>query len=124
MSMGEFYVAMVRDHGDLWARFLRVFTRADRLPVLFHCTAGRDRTGVATVLLLEALGVPRETILSDYLLSNEIFPESTQEAHVLDPLFRAIDASGGIESYLASLGLDAVELDTVRTNLLVDPAAA
>lgn len=42
-------------------------------PVLYHCTAGKDRTGMATALILSALGVPRETILADYELSNRYY---------------------------------------------------
>lgn len=41
--------------------------------VLYHCTAGKDRTGVATALILSALGVPRERTLTDYELSNRYF---------------------------------------------------
>ncbi len=40
-----------------------------RTPLVFHCTAGKDRTGVAAALLLLGLGVPRETILYDYMLT-------------------------------------------------------
>jgi len=42
------------------------------LPQLFHCTAGKDRTGWAAVLLLEIAGVDRATILADYLLTNTV----------------------------------------------------
>ncbi|MGH7860526.1 MAG: tyrosine-protein phosphatase [Candidatus Binatia bacterium] len=118
VSQGEFYVKMVRDHDDLWARFFRVFTRTDRFSVLYHCTAGRDRTGVATVLLLESLRVPRPVIVEDYLLSNQVFESNLQEAQVLDPLFRMIDAEGGIDSFLVRLGLTAAEVEAVRRNLL------
>ena len=38
--------------------------------VVYHCTAGKDRTGWATAIILGALGVPRETIMADYMLSN------------------------------------------------------
>lgn len=38
---------------------------------LFHCTAGKDRTGMAAYLILSALQVPEETILKDYLLTNK-----------------------------------------------------
>lgn len=41
-------------------------------PVLIHCNAGKDRSGVAVALILEALGVDRETIMDEYLLTNEI----------------------------------------------------
>ncbi len=44
----------------------------DDLPQLFHCTAGKDRTGWAAALLLEVAGVDRATILEDYLLTNEV----------------------------------------------------
>ncbi|WP_076800818.1 tyrosine-protein phosphatase [Latilactobacillus curvatus] len=40
--------------------------------VLYHCSAGKDRTGVATFLILSALGVDWETIVADYVLSNEV----------------------------------------------------
>lgn len=41
-------------------------------PVLIHCSAGKDRAGVAAMLILEAIGVDRNTIMEDFLLSNEI----------------------------------------------------
>lgn len=40
------------------------------VPLVFHCSAGKDRTGVAAALVLSALGVERETIYEDYLLTN------------------------------------------------------
>lgn len=43
---------------------------AGELPLVFHCSAGKDRTGLAAALVLSALGVPRETIYEDYLLTN------------------------------------------------------
>ncbi|MBZ5738037.1 tyrosine-protein phosphatase [Nocardioides mangrovi] len=42
------------------------------LPQLFHCTAGKDRTGWASALLLEVAGADRATILADYLLTNDV----------------------------------------------------
>jgi protein-tyrosine phosphatase len=39
--------------------------------VLFHCRTGKDRTGLVAALILSALGVPREEVLADFLLSNE-----------------------------------------------------
>jgi protein-tyrosine phosphatase len=40
-------------------------------PTLFHCTAGKDRTGWGAALILSLLGVPRETVIADFLVSNE-----------------------------------------------------
>lgn len=42
-----------------------------RVPLLFHCAAGKDRTGLTAALILHMIGVPRETIVQDYLLTNE-----------------------------------------------------
>lgn len=119
-SMGEFYVKMVNDHAEDWARFLRLFSRPERFALVYHCTAGRDRTGVATALLLEMLGVSREIIVEDYLISNRAFTEHAQEAAVLSPLFAAIDAHGGIEGFLGRLGLERDEMEAARVHLLVD----
>jgi protein-tyrosine phosphatase len=43
---------------------------ARKLPALFHCTAGKDRTGFLGAILLDALGAPRETIHRDYILTS------------------------------------------------------
>lgn len=49
-------------------------------PILFHCTAGKDRTGIAAALIQTALGVERETVIRDYTLSETILtmPELQQ----------------------------------------------
>ena len=43
---------------------------ADDTPLVFHCSAGKDRTGIASALILGTLGVPREQIFADYILTN------------------------------------------------------
>jgi len=43
----------------------------EKLPAVFHCTTGKDRTGWASAALLSLLGVPRETVMADFLRSNE-----------------------------------------------------
>ena len=50
---------------------LRVVCAAGRLPLLYHCSGGKDRTGWMTAIVLTVLGVPREVVLRDYLLSND-----------------------------------------------------
>ncbi len=51
---------------------LRLLCAPGRLPLLYHCTSGKDRTGWMTAIVLTALGVPRELVLRDYLLSNDL----------------------------------------------------
>lgn len=51
--------------------FFRTLLSMDGAPVLWHCTQGKDRTGIAAALLLTALGVPEEEIRRDYFLTNE-----------------------------------------------------
>ena len=62
-------------------------------PLVFHCTAGKDRTGFAAAMILLALGVPREVVLEDYLLTNThlkmpVNPNSPLPAEVLEVLHR------------------------------------
>lgn len=55
-------------------QYRALFTHLEReesVALLFHCTAGKDRTGVAAALILLALGVPEQTIMQDYLLTTE-----------------------------------------------------
>ena len=50
---------------------LRLVCAPGRLPLLYHCTGGKDRAGWMTAIVLTVLGVPRELVLRDYLLSND-----------------------------------------------------
>ena len=53
-----------------WLRLFEILANEDSLPVVLHCTAGKDRTGVSTAFLLSILGVSRDVIEADYLLTN------------------------------------------------------
>lgn len=50
-----------------------------QMPLLFHCSAGKDRTGVAAALILLALGADRETVMADFLATNACRPGAVQE---------------------------------------------
>ncbi len=54
-----------------YKRLMEMIQHSDNLGLLHHCTAGKDRTGVGAALILLALGVPEETVMKDYLLTNE-----------------------------------------------------
>ena len=66
------YASLVHDSYSVrqYARFLDVLLHQEEGAVLWHCSIGKDRAGVGTVLLLCALGVPRETIYEDYMKTN------------------------------------------------------
>ncbi len=109
---------------------------AGHAPLAFHCTAGKDRTGVAAALLLTALGVPRATIVEDYLLSNQhmapmaakptgfwakLSPEAARtfagvDRRYIDAVFAVTDRHpGGTMGYLKDeLGLGAPEIAKLR----------
>lgn len=61
-------------------RGLFAYLREGPLPLVFHCSIGKDRSGVAAALILTALGVPQETVIADYLLSNESLDLDRQTA--------------------------------------------
>ena len=114
------------------------------LPQLFHCTAGKDRTGWAAALLLEIAGVDRATILEDYLLTNTFSsatrtkylalvaehlgeekravyePTMLVEASYLQTAYDAVDELyGSVGGYLRDgLGLDDAVLDSLRERLV------
>jgi protein-tyrosine phosphatase len=56
-----------------YKRFYRELVTSNGRPVLFHCAAGKDRTGFAAASLLRILGVPQDVVMQDYLLTNRYF---------------------------------------------------
>ncbi|MEJ5357169.1 MAG: tyrosine-protein phosphatase [Desulfobacterales bacterium] len=68
--MLEGYIASLEQDPGLWRRFFALAASSGDRPLLFHCTGGKDRTGAAAALLLLALGVPEETVIADYGLSD------------------------------------------------------
>lgn len=64
-----------------YAGLLNQLAEAQPQALLYHCTAGKDRTGWATAVILTLLGVPRETVMADYLASNA-FLEKKNEATI------------------------------------------
>lgn len=104
----------VTTHSSKYREFFKVLLDEKNYPLLYHCTAGKDRTGFATVLLLTALGVDWDTIIADYLLTNrylETFAEATSHRLALSsglaqPLVKSIFQAR--ESFLQG-ALDAIK---------------
>ncbi len=105
-------------------------------PLLFHCTAGKDRTGLAAALILSALGVSEADIWQDYLLTNQLYKRNSTGNTTLSPdvlkivwevqesfLKASLDViqedHGGMPNYLQQkLGLSAAALLKLRATYL------
>ncbi len=70
----DFFIDLYRryldDFGPVWGKVLGLIASSHNLPLVFHCTGGKDRTGICAALLLKALGVQEESILHDHEYSN------------------------------------------------------
>jgi protein-tyrosine phosphatase len=103
------------DTAESMARIFQTFADPAAYPIYFHCTYGRDRTGVVAAALLLAAGVPRDDVMEDYLLSRQsvgAFPSS------LDAVLNEIEARGGIDTALQAMGVTGDQLAALRTRLL------
>ena len=70
--MVEGYRMIAEEGTSSYQQLMEVVLDESNWPVLIHCNAGKDRSGVGIALILEAMGVDRETIMDEYLLTNEI----------------------------------------------------
>lgn len=97
------------------ATLFAVLGDSSAYPVYFHCTWGRDRTGIVAAVILLALGAARADVMADYLLSQSTvgaYPNSLQAA--LDE----IDGRGGIEAYLGAAGVDSSQVAVLRARAI------
>jgi protein-tyrosine phosphatase len=144
--MAAAYQHMAANDAGTFAALLTGLTDPGGLPALFHCTAGKDRTGMTAAMLLSILGVDEETVLDDYELTNRHWTEHRVaglrpkfEAAGLDidrfaSLFSAPrgvlarwlailhDEHGTIDRYLVEEGGMAPETIDELRRLLVQPA--
>jgi protein-tyrosine phosphatase len=139
------YRRFVTKYTYQFRQYFRALMKARGRPVLFHCTAGKDRTGFAAATTLRILGVPVDTIMQDYLLSNRYFLPAYQDeieklrqahdqavaefvtllaevrAEYLQASFQAIDdLYGNFEAFRqVGLGLDDQDISDLRSYLLL-----
>ncbi len=144
---GEVYVEMATVGRRAIANILRVIAEGEHA-VVFHCFAGKDRTGVLAALLLSILGVPDETIVADYSLSEHSLPPAVVWAEANDPEWAARmaafpawlllapsetlqafldilrDRHGSIDAYLTDAGVEPDMLELLRARLLQPRSAS
>ncbi|MBE2261783.1 MAG: tyrosine-protein phosphatase [Burkholderiaceae bacterium] len=114
--MQETYRAFVNDNAERFAELFAHLLDHDA-PLVFHCTAGKDRTGFAAALILLSLGVSRDVVMHDYLLTNDLLRMEGAPGYGVPPdvmrvlwrvqedfLHAAFDAverdHGGVDAYL------------------------
>lgn len=136
---------MIENHTPAYREFMQELLHGSSYPTVFHCTAGKDRTGLAAALVLSALNVPRETILEDYLATNTYTQEQMAnwlrwikvgslfraneeaarallgvDADYINAAFEAIDETyGSMDNYLqTALGIGPKERQQLQEHLL------
>ena len=103
------YRTYLLDNPASVAGFFGVLADSEAYPVDFHCSAGKDRTGIMAALLLEYLGTPRDIIFEDFLFSCQRGMEVNRRD--LEEVFAILDKEyHGIGNYLASQGADKEKL--------------
>ncbi|MFT4028716.1 MAG: tyrosine-protein phosphatase [Protaetiibacter sp.] len=143
-SLEKVYAQMIERHGTNLGRAVRVVARSGDEPVLVHCTAGKDRTGLVVAFALLAAGVDREDVIADYAQSEVhlagewadgmrarfaghgvvLVPEvdaliSSSPAELLSGILDRLEAEhGSIIAYLASIGVGEEDIEAARTALL------
>lgn len=138
-NLSDMYKILLDQSNSLLIEVFRLIATVKE-GLLFHCSAGKDRTGVVAALLLDLAEVPRETIISDYAetetnlapIMDELLahrPAEMSEAEfrlfmgsapenmeiMLDHLYSVY---GGAEQYLSGNGLHADEIDSLKHKLL------
>ena len=143
--LGAQYKEMLDDAAPRIIGALEVLTAPDSRPAVFHCTAGKDRTGLLSALVLSLLGVPEETVVADYALSGEAmerlraklivkYPDSKDTLTDIDEVFSANPANmvdlfaylreryGSVTEYAVTVGVPDAVVARLREQLL-EPAS-
>ncbi|MCU1457939.1 MAG: protein tyrosine/serine phosphatase [Actinomycetia bacterium] len=141
MTVDEVYLGMLDRYGTRFAGVLRIIANPANQPVVFHCAAGKDRTGIVAALLLSVLGVDDGIVAADYALTEEHMEDliarhraraeaANEFAEVGQTYFRinaesmrAVlealrDQYGSIEDYLVAQGLDPDSIGALRDDLI------
>ncbi len=138
LTLSSLYTGIIREAGTSIVRTLTTIATTDD-PVVVHCAAGKDRTGVSIALLLRLLGVDDATVIEDYLITAANYesllprlPEETRkrlqdfpqelirvDAEVMAATLAIIDDEfGSTEAYLVANGAQLEDLARLRSRLL------
>ena len=130
-TLGDYYVIIGEEMGDILAEIMRVLLNTDGL-ILFHCAHGKDRTGVVAAILYLLTGASREDIITNYAISYEYIkdflapimskmPENIRhilrsDAHNMVTFLDYVDSkwNGDIANLLLANGLSSGEIEALR----------
>ena len=114
------YRNFVWDNLNVFREVFLLLADKENLPLLFHCAAGKDRTGVLAAVILKSLGVGDEIICADYVLTEKLNPEWRVSRDNIEAALDEVVRFGGIEPFLSEhVHIDPSVLKGVRENLLV-----
>jgi protein-tyrosine phosphatase len=116
----EAYKAFATD-AEISASISAIFSilaEHDNLPVIIHCSAGKDRAGGISALVQLLLGVNHDDIMADYLLSRKAGKEV--KAEWIQAALEQVEDEGGIEVFLSNRGIGPKMQQAVRASLLRD----
>jgi protein-tyrosine phosphatase len=139
--LGAQYKEMLDDAAPQIIGALEVLAAPDAHPAVFHCTAGKDRTGLLSALVLSLLGVPEETVVADYALSGGAmerlraklilkYPDGKDVIADIDEVFSANPANmvelfaylreryGSVAEYAVTVGVPDAVVARLREELL------
>ena len=140
----DIYLEIVDASAPVFGQIVEILATPGRSPVLIHCHAGKDRTGIIVALILLAMGVEKELIISDFMKSNDalipyfkryflmrkivslgffpynnmLFAVKVKQRNIESVLNRIESHHGGIEGYLRHGGFDTLKLEVIRHALL------
>jgi len=136
------YFALLENGERIWREVIQILLEPYSYPILAHCTAGKDRTGITAALILDLVGVAQDTISEDYAMSSasvdQLFnylvasgrrPEGTSETakskmitkpkYMDDFLKLVYQKYGNAEGYIRHLGFNTFEIARIRDFLIV-----
>ena len=114
------YRNFLRDNLNVFREVFLLLADKENLPLLFHCAAGKDRTGILAAVILESLSVDDEVICADYVLTGRLNPEWRVSRDNIEAALDEVVRFGGIEPFLSEhVHMDPSVLKGVRENLLV-----
>jgi len=144
-NLVEDYRRQIGANADVIVTVLRLIADPTNRPVMVHCTAGKDRTGIVVAMLLSILGVEPEVIVADYHVTTKnmapiverirnapVFQDNglagapawifESEPETMREFLAQMTATyGGAEQWALANGLSAADIDSLRTTLLYTP---